>query len=78
MIFRQRKLEETIREAVADALHDHDTAEAEDLVDDLFDDEVERRKWCIDQAVYLDDMRIDDLFKAADRIYEYVFGKKSI
>jgi len=72
MIFSEKKLEQVVRESVHVAIEEHKVAE--DIVDDMYDCEVERRKWCLDQATYLDDIKLADLFNAADKIYEYVWG----
>jgi len=33
-----------------------------------------RRKWCIEQAVTLDETRPENLLDIANKIYSYVFG----
>ena len=51
---------------------------AHDIVDALTNEEVERRQYCIEvisTSMNLD-VTIKNLFELADRVYEYVWGKR--
>ena len=39
--------------------------------------EINRRGWCIAQALMLDETRSENLVSVAERIYEYVYGARS-
>lgn len=75
MILSENKLKLAIKEAVEEAI---EKDSGEDYVDDCCEEEIERRQWCIDKATYLDDITTPEkVIQAADKFYEYVWGKKS-
>jgi hypothetical protein len=38
--------------------------------------ERERRQWCIEKALYLEETRQENLTALAEKIYEYVWGAR--
>ena len=45
-------------------------------VDILAEEEIRRKKWCIEQANLVEDVRPNTLISLADSIYAYVWGVK--
>ena len=52
-----------------------DTDAADVDVNKQMKEETTRRKWCIEQAALVEEMRPEVLLKTAVQIYEYVWGK---
>jgi hypothetical protein len=48
--------------------------EAEEYCVEKTKEEQYRRKYCIEQAVCLEEMRAENLFALADKIYVYIWG----
>ena len=39
-------------------------------------EETQRKKWCIEQSVNLDESNSDNVLKTAEKIYLYVYGER--
>jgi hypothetical protein len=49
---------------------------AEAVAKKMADEETERRVWCIEQAVFMEDVNNANLIGRAEMIYEYVYGAR--
>ena len=61
---------------LAEELHELREENARTVVDGLAEEEVERRKWCIEQATYEMETNTENFIKVAEKIYDYVYGKR--
>jgi len=53
-----------------------ETERAEQEVDRLHEEEIERRKWCVEQATFQMETTEETFLRIADKIYDWVFGKQ--
>lgn len=72
MIFVTQK---KLRKFIEDELKRRIEQGGDSYVEEELEKEQERRKWCVDQATFLDNMQINNLLAAANLIYDYVYGK---
>jgi hypothetical protein len=49
---------------------------AKKIADDMAKREIDRRQWCVQQAVWLDEVRGPTVLVIAEMLYEYVWGKR--
>jgi hypothetical protein len=55
---------------------DEEEIDDEEVVDGLVNEEIERRKWCVEQATFDMETSVDNFIKVAEKIYDYVYGKR--
>lgn len=50
--------------------------EARKVAEELSKQEIDRRKWCVEQLRYEDDLTGDKLIQEAEKLYKYVYGEQ--